>query len=115
MKTDIQLRLRLKRGDQVLIGPGKIELLEAIGATGSISAAARALGMSYRRAWLLIDEMNRGLTTPVVSATTGGNRGGGTVLTATAREVIDRYRSIERAALSAVADDLKVLLGLIAE
>ena len=113
--TAIQLRLRLKRGDQVVIGPGKIELLEAIAATGSISAAARALGMSYRRAWLLVDEMNRGLVAPVVSATSGGNRGGGTTLTPMACEVIDRYRSIEAAALQAVAGDLGVLVDLIAK
>lgn len=114
MKTAIELRLRFKRGDQVVIGPGKIELLEAISTTGSISAAARVLGMSYRRAWLLVDDMNRGLVTPVVSATTGGNRGGGTVLTPTAHEIIARYRSIEATALTAVASDLALLVGLIA-
>ena len=115
VKTAIQLRLRLKHGNQVVIGPGKIDLLEAIGATGSISAAARSLDMSYRRAWLLVDEMNRGLVAPVVSATTGGSRGGGATLTPTAWTIIERYRSIEAVALAAVVDDLAVLLELIAQ
>lgn len=115
MKTDIQFRLRFKRDDQIVIGPGKVEVLEAIAATGSISAAGRALGMSYRRAWLLVDEMNRGLTTPVVTAVTGGAHGGGTVLTETAHRIIEHYRAVEAAALAAAADDLAALERLIAK
>ena len=68
---DTQFRLRIRQGDLVVIGPGKVALLEAIAATGSISAAARALGMSYRRAWTLVDEMNRGLTQPVAASQVG--------------------------------------------
>ena len=115
VKTDIQLRLRLKCGDQVVIGPGKIALLEAIGTSGSISAAARALGMSYRRAWLLVDEMNRGLVSPVIRATTGGTRGGGATLTDVALQIIERYRAVQATALVAAADDLSALLQLVAE
>jgi molybdate transport system regulatory protein len=103
---DIQFRLRIRQGDLVVIGPGKIALLEAIGATGSISAAARALGMSYRRAWMLVDEMNRGLIGPVVDTAAGGIQGGGAVLTGLAQEIIERYRSVEAEAAQAAAGDL---------
>jgi molybdate transport system regulatory protein len=74
------------------MGPGKGELLEAIGATGSISEAARKLGMSYRRAWLLVDTMNRCFREPVVAAATGGARGGGARVTDFGTEVLERYR-----------------------
>src|SRR6478735_7544538 len=74
-------RLRITSGDDIAVGPGKVDLLEAIDATGSISAAARSLGMSYRRAWLLVDTMNRCFRAPVVAAEAGGKRGGGTHLT----------------------------------
>jgi len=115
MKTDIQFRLRLRRGDEVVIGPGKIALLEAIAATGSISAAARALEMSYRRAWLLTDEMNRGLKMPVIDAKSGGSKGGGAALTPTAVEIVARYRAIEKTAQQAAQGDLEVLLKMIAK
>ena len=93
-----QFRLRVKCGDEVAIGPGKIAILEAIAETGSISAAGRKLGMSYRRAWLLVDQMNQYFKEPVVQAATGGAQGGGTSLTATGLEVINLYRSIEQQA-----------------
>ncbi|MGC1818017.1 MAG: LysR family transcriptional regulator, partial [Casimicrobiaceae bacterium] len=76
VKHQVQFRLRIISGDNIALGPGKVDLLEAIGATGSISAAAKALGMSYRRAWLLVDTMNRCFAQPVVAAETGGARGG---------------------------------------
>jgi molybdate transport system regulatory protein len=93
-----QFRLRIKYGDEIAIGPGKIAILEAIAETGSISAAGRKLGMSYRRAWLLVDQMNQYFKEPVVQAATGGAQGGGTALTATGLEVINLYRSIEQQA-----------------
>jgi molybdate transport system regulatory protein len=93
-----QFRLRVKYGDEVAIGPGKIAILEAIAETGSISAAGRKLGMSYRRAWLLVDQMNQYFKEPVVQAATGGAQGGGTSLTPTGLEVINLYRSIEQQA-----------------
>src|SRR5260221_13011529 len=79
MKPRIEFRLRIRKGDDIAVGPGKIDLLETIGKTGSISAAARTLGMSYRRAWLLVDTMNRCFRTAVVEAEAGGTggRGGG--------------------------------------
>lgn len=85
------------------MGPGKAALLEAIAATGSISAAAKRLGMSYRRAWLLVDTMNRCFRTPLVDAATGGSGGGGAGLTTLGEEVLARYRTMERRAREAIA------------
>ena len=91
------------------IGPGKAKLLESIRDTGSISAAARDMGMSYKRAWLLLDSINQAFTEPVVTAAPGGSGGGGATLTPFGVEVLDHYRRIhDRAAASAV-DDLSAL------
>lgn len=109
MKVRTEFRLRIHRGDDIAVGPGKVDLLEAIGATGSISGAARSLGMSYRRAWLLVDTMNRCFRTPVVQAEAGGKRGGGAQLTPLGAEVIRRYRRIERGAARAGAADIRAL------
>ena len=109
MRHRTEFRLRIHRGDDIAVGPGKIDLLEAIGASGSISAAARSLGMSYRRAWLLVDTMNRCFRSPVVKAEAGGKRGGGAQLTRLGDEVIRRYRRIERSAACAGAVDIRAL------
>ncbi len=114
MKPQVQFRLRIKRGDVIAIGPGKVGLLEAIARTGSISAAGRELGMSYRRAWLLVDEINRSLTSPAVLTASGGARGGGTSLTATGEELVRRYRAVEDIALAAAAAELQRLNRLVA-
>jgi molybdate transport system regulatory protein len=91
------------------IGPGKAKLLESIRDTGSISAAARDMGMSYKRAWVLLDSINRALTEPVVTAAPGGAGGGGARLTPFVAEVLERYnRILDRAATNAV-DDLAAL------
>lgn len=113
MPAEVRFRLRIRCGADVVIGPGKVDLLEAIAATGSIAAAARTLGMSYRRAWLLVDAMNRGLRQPVIEARTGGARGGGAVLTATAHDIIRRYRHIEQLAQQAAATELAALVELL--
>jgi len=110
---EIRFRLRIVLGDDIAIGPGKIDLLEAIGANGSITAAARALGMSYRRAWLLVDTMNRCFETPVVTTEAGGVSGGGTRLTPAGKEVVRRYRSIEAKAAKAGVADLAALVALL--
>jgi molybdate transport system regulatory protein len=112
--TEVRFRLRVSKGPDIAIGPGKIDLLEAIGKTGSISAAAKTLGMSYRRAWVLVDTMNRCFHAPVVSAETGGSRGGGAQVTPLGVEVVRRYRRIEKVALEAGADDLRALKRLLA-
>ena len=84
------------------MGPGKADLLDAIGREGSISGGARALGMSYRRAWLLVDEMNRCFEGKLVETLAGGGRERGARLTATGREVLDAYRGVEADAARAV-------------
>jgi molybdate transport system regulatory protein len=111
MKPDVKLRVRdCDHGTRVAIGPGKVALLEAIARTGSITAAAKALGMSYRRAWLLVDETNQCLIAPAVTTATGGNRGGGTSLTPVGVELVRRYRLAEREAEGMVARHLGPLL-----
>jgi molybdate transport system regulatory protein len=114
MKLCTEFRLRIRRGDDIAVGPGKIDLLEAIDAAGSITAAARSLGMSYRRAWLLVDTMNRCFRTPVVEAEAGGKRGGGARLTRLGRHVIERDRRIERNAARARAADIRALTRTLA-
>ncbi len=108
-----RFRMRITQGDIIAVGPGKVDLLEAVVDAGSITAAARKLGMSYRRAWLLIDEMNHCLKSPAVETATGGQRGGGAVVTTVGREVIQLYREIERKATIAAANDIRVLTKLI--
>lgn len=108
-KIVAQFRLRIKYGEEIAIGPGKIAILEAIADTGSISAAGRKLGMSYRRAWLLVDQMNQYFKVPVVRAATGGAQGGGTVLTAMGLEVISLYRTIEQQSQTHSASLLEAL------
>ena len=114
MTFNAKFRLRIYRGEGIAIGPGKVAVLEAIGATGSISAAARALGMSYRRAWLLVDELNRALRQPAVVAGAGGKRGGGAVLTPVGEELVQRYRSVEEISRRAAAAELEALARLLA-
>jgi molybdate transport system regulatory protein len=89
------IRFRLDFHDQCSVGIGKIILLEAIAHTGSLSQAARDIGMSYRRAWLLVDSMNAEFDQPVISATVGGSGGGGARLTPFGRELIQAYRDLE--------------------
>jgi molybdate transport system regulatory protein len=107
--TDTRLTLRIDFGARRSVGPGKIRLLEAIGATGSISKAGRSLGMSYRRAWLLIDDMNRCFRHAVVNAKPGGSQGGGAVLTRFGSELIRDYRAIEQAAVKSAKTQLRGL------
>jgi molybdate transport system regulatory protein len=114
MKPRVQFRLRLYRDERIAIGPGKVALLEAVAETGSISAAARQLDMSYRRAWLLIDEVNRCLAKPAVVTAAGGAKGGGSELTAIGKEVIQRYRAVENTARAAAARDIAALSRLLA-
>ena len=93
--SNVRLTVRVDFGAERALGPGKIRLLEVIGKSGSISRAGRALGMSYRRAWLLIDDMNRSFRAPVVATQPGGVRGGGAELTPFGLELIENYRAIE--------------------
>jgi molybdate transport system regulatory protein len=112
-KSEANFRLRITRGEDIAVGPGKVDLLAAIARTGSITSAAKALGMSYRRAWLLVDTMNRCFKTPVVDAEAGGRRGGGTALTPVGVEVVRRYRRGEALAKKAAAAELAALARLL--
>jgi molybdate transport system regulatory protein len=91
------------------IGPGKAKLLESIRDTGSISAAARDMGMSYKRAWVLLDSINQAFTEPVVTAAPGGAGGGGAILTVFGAEVLERYNRIHARATADAADDMAAL------
>jgi len=102
----IRLTVRVDFGSDRALGPGKIRLLEAIGETGSISQAGRHLDMSYRRAWLLVDDMNRCFRIPVVTTQPGGAQGGGAALTLFGQNLIDNYRAIEKQAMAAVKPQL---------
>jgi molybdate transport system regulatory protein len=103
------LSLRVNLDPEGRIGPGKIELLEQIAAFGSISAAARRMDMSYKRAWDLVEEMNQIFGKPVVAAQTGGRKGGGAQLTTVGLAIVSRFRAIERAATSAAEPHIKAL------
>jgi molybdate transport system regulatory protein len=94
--TTPAIRFRIDFTDNVNLGPGKIALLEAIKSTGSISDAARALGMSYRRAWILIDSVKQGFSEAVIVSASGGKGGGGARVTAFGDSLIDQYRMLER-------------------
>ena len=109
----LRFRMRVTIGDVIAIGPGKIALLQAVDRTGSITAAAKSLGMSYRRAWLLLDEMNRALHRPAVGSTKGGVDGGHSVLTEAGRELVALYRRIEETAADACADDIRALMAML--
>jgi len=108
----MKLRLRLLIGAQVALGPGKADLLEQIAETGSISAAGRAMKMSYKRAWSLVEEMNAAFRDPLVSRSRGGPKGGGAELTETGRAVLKHFRNIERAAREAGGEDFAAIAKL---
>lgn len=91
-----KFRIRVVFGSHGMIGPGKADLLEQIMRTGSIAAGGRALGMSYKRAWQLVETMNAMFEEPVVVGTRGGAKGGGAVLTQTGNRVLEAYRALER-------------------
>ncbi|APO76843.1 LysR family transcriptional regulator protein [Rhizobium etli 8C-3] len=103
--------LRISFPHEDRLGRGKMELLEHIRETGSISAAGRAMDMSYRRAWLLVSDMNRMFKAPVVESQRGGQRGGGAALTPFGEELLSRFRHMEDAMRTALAGDLAWLEG----
>ncbi len=109
----LKLKAQLFCGDEPAMGPGKADLLEAIDRSGSISAAGRALGMSYRRAWLLVDSMNRCFRDKLVDTTAGGGQAKGARLTVTGRDVLARYRALQVRLADAAADDLIGLEGML--
>jgi molybdate transport system regulatory protein len=112
MDDRLEPRIRILLGSSIAIGPGKAAVLEAIGETGSIAAAGRRMGMSYRRAWLLAKTMNACFREPLVEATKGGVGGGGARLTEMGREVLALYRAMEDHAATAVVPDMARLRSL---
>jgi molybdate transport system regulatory protein len=112
-RPEVRFRMRIRKGDTVALGPGKVELLEAVREHGSISAAARSLDMSYRRAWLLIDELNQSLKSPATVSEQGGQSGGGCVLTQVGENIVRLYRGVEAQAEAACAKQIDELIRLI--
>lgn len=108
------LRIRIVFGQDEMIGPGKAELLERIDRCGSIAAAGREMGMSYKRAWQLIGTLNAMFSDPVVESTRGGAQRGGAVLTQAGREVLALYRAFEEQAAKAGASELEALYDRLA-
>ncbi len=95
-QTDrLKIKLQLYCGDEIAMGPGKADLLEAIDREGSISAAGRAMGMSYRRTWLLVDAMNRCWDLPLVETAMGGKQGGGARVTELGHSILRQYRALQ--------------------
>lgn len=114
MTDDTRLRLRIMFGPSAMLGPGKAELLDHIRQTGSITAAGAAMGMSYKRAWGLVETLNATFREPVVVTVRGGAKGGGAQLTETGLTVLDNYRRIEARLLQETQAEIAVLRGLIA-
>lgn len=101
------LTLRVLGVGHPAMGPGRAALLSHIAKTGSITSAARAMGMSYRRAWQLVEAMNKSFAEPVVVTEVGGKRGGGAAVTVLGKRVVTLYRAMENKASSAIAADLR--------
>lgn len=114
MSDTLKPRLRILFGPDIALGPGKAALLDAVARSGSISAAAREMGMSYRRAWLLVDTMNRCFKAPLVEASKGGAGGGGARVTELGLEVLARYRAMELKAAASVAAEMREFTRLLA-
>jgi molybdate transport system regulatory protein len=108
-KTRLAIRIDLASGGR--IGPGKVKLLEEIARTGSISAAAREMGIAYRQAWYLVDDISKTLG-PVIDTSKGGGDGGGASLTKTGRTLVAEYRALEAAAAAASHKDLAALIDI---
>jgi molybdate transport system regulatory protein len=102
---------RIYRGDEIALGPGKVELLRHIFETGSISEASRRMGMSYNRAWLLVRTMNRCFKEPLVSASRGGDRHGGAQLTGFGKQVLTLYQRLESKFLAATRQPVSQILA----
>jgi molybdate transport system regulatory protein len=107
--SPFRLRLRIAVGSEIVLGPGKADLLQGIQETGSIAAAGRRMSMSYKRAWYLVDAMNGQFTEPLVEASKGGRAGGGAKLTALGEHVLSTFRAMEAKTQRVIAPDLRRL------
>lgn len=108
-----RLRIRLVFDDGLKVGPGKADLLELIAQKGSISAAGREMGMSYKRAWSLVDEMNAAFAQPLVQSSRGGAKGGGASLTEAGQTVLNAFRTLETKMQTAGAQEIAVISDLL--
>ncbi|MFN3261343.1 MAG: winged helix-turn-helix domain-containing protein [Pikeienuella sp.] len=108
-----ELRIRIVFGDDAMLGPGKADLLERIGETGSIAAAGRSMAMSYKRAWMLVEEMNAAFRDPLVESSRGGPHGGGARLTEAGEVVLAHYRKLEEIMAEAGAARIGQLQGML--
>nr|WP_111301487.1 LysR family transcriptional regulator [Paracoccus saliphilus] len=109
----LRIKLRLEYDSPLILGPGKAELLSRIARLGSISAAAREMGMSYKRAWTLVEEMNMAFADPVIDSARGGAGGGGATVTPTGEKVLVHYRALETLLREAGAENLHALNALL--
>ncbi len=109
----LNLKLRIYNEDEIAFGPGKAELLLAIHATGSISKAAKQMNMSYRRAWQLVNTMNRNFISPLVSTQTGGSYGGGTQVTAFGLQILEKYQKMQTMAKQSIESEMVAFEKLI--
>jgi molybdate transport system regulatory protein len=107
------LRIRIVFGEDAMLGPGKADLLERIRETGSIAAAGRAMSMSYKRAWMLVEDMNRAFRDPLVDSTRGGAKGGGARLTVAGETVLSNYRKLEEIMAEAGAARIGALRSML--
>lgn len=107
--------LRIVLDDKAYIGPGRADLLEGIARTGSISAAGKEMGMSYKRAWSLVQALNEGFGKPLVETARGGAAQGGALLTPLGEDVLARYRAMQRATEVAIAEDVAALRALVSD
>ena len=110
---EVTLRLRLLFSDRLVFGPGKGELLARIAETGSIAAAGRSMGMSYKRAWALVEEMNAAFRLPLVTSARGGAGGGGASLTDTGRDVLAAWQAMLPTIEAAAAPEIARIAGLL--
>lgn len=110
-----QIHLRIRLDGETAIGPGKADLLEGIRETGSIAGAGRRMNMSYKRAWLLVESMNRCFREPVVDTMRGGTARGGATLTPMGEQVLAAYRRMTAETDRAIGDEIEVLRGLLAD
>jgi molybdate transport system regulatory protein len=111
-KTKILVRPRIYIEDAITFGPGKIDLLRKVGEVRSIAAAARSLGLPYKRAWLLIESLNRGFVRPVVETAAGGKGGGGALLTPLGQQLIACYDALEAKLNDGACEELQTLRNL---
>ncbi len=113
MSAKLEVKVRFWLDNEIAMGPGKADLLDAIAQTGSISAAARVMSMSYRRAWLLVDAMNRCFREPLVGTAAGGQKGGGAYVTETGKAILERYRNMQQKSLAAIQAEGKAIEKLL--